>query len=169
MLVLPVSQVPPFDAEQEYPADINGRPQETYLDWMRSAYLVTVTGCPAISVPAGFTEQGEPANYLIVGTDSLLAFPRDTTITGTIVIIGVPRVTVASTVQGSVVVIGGDLWLHPGVAIAEHADRVNGVAADQRRVVPPRRGVLGGLFYGDVGHGGNLPAPVGRVNLACRA
>ena len=58
---------------------------------------------------------------VIVGTDSVLALPRDTMITGTIVIIGVPRVTVASTVQGSVVVIGGDLWLHPGVAIAEHA------------------------------------------------
>ena len=24
---------------------------DTYLDWMRSAYLITVTGCPAISVP----------------------------------------------------------------------------------------------------------------------
>ena len=55
MLVLPVSQVPPFPADQEYPPAINGVPQETYLDWMRSAYLITVTGCPAISVPAGTT------------------------------------------------------------------------------------------------------------------
>lgn len=58
---------------------------------------------------------------VIVGTDSVLALPRDSTVTETIVIIGVPRVTVASTVQGSVVVVGGDLWLHPGVAITEHA------------------------------------------------
>ena len=58
---------------------------------------------------------------VIVGSDSILALPRDSTVTGTIIIIGVPRVTVASTVQGSVVVIGGDLWLHPGVAISEHA------------------------------------------------
>ena len=53
VLVLPTSQVPPFPADQEYPAAINGRPMATYLDWMRSAYVITVTGCPAISVPAG--------------------------------------------------------------------------------------------------------------------
>ena len=60
VLVLPVSQVPPFSAEVEYPADINGQPQATYLDWMRAAYFITVTGCPAISVPAGFTTSGLP-------------------------------------------------------------------------------------------------------------
>ena len=58
VLVMPVSQVPPFSADDEYPTAINGRPQATYLDWMRSAYLITVTGCPAISVPAGFTAGG---------------------------------------------------------------------------------------------------------------
>ncbi len=70
VLVLPVSQVPPFPADQEYPSQINGRPQETYLDWMRSAYLITVTGCPAISVPAGFTEQGLPVGIQIVAPPS---------------------------------------------------------------------------------------------------
>lgn len=65
-LVLPVSQVPPFSADQEYPADINGQQQQTYLDWMRSAYFITVTGCPALSVPAGFTDQGWPVGIQIV-------------------------------------------------------------------------------------------------------
>jgi hypothetical protein len=58
---------------------------------------------------------------VIAGTDSLLALPRDSTIPETIIIVGVPRVTVASNIQGSVVVVGGDLWLHPGVAIAGNA------------------------------------------------
>lgn len=66
ILALPVSQVQPFDANQEYPRTINGQAQETYLDWMRSAYYVTVTGCPAISVPAGFTAAGLPVGIQLV-------------------------------------------------------------------------------------------------------
>jgi amidase len=70
VLVMPVSQVPPFPADEEYPTTINGREQLTYLDWMRSAYLITVTGCPAISVPAGFTPVGLPVGIQIVAPHS---------------------------------------------------------------------------------------------------
>ena len=28
---------------------------DTYIAWMKSAYWITTTFCPAISVPAGFT------------------------------------------------------------------------------------------------------------------
>lgn len=66
VLVLPVSQVPPFPADQEFPTSINGRPMATYLDWMRSAYLITVTGCPAISVPAGHTSDNLPVGVQLV-------------------------------------------------------------------------------------------------------
>jgi amidase len=75
VLLLPVSQVPPFPADEEYPTSINGRPMDTYLDWMRSAYLITATGCPAISVPAGTTPSGLPVGLQIVaphGADRLL-------------------------------------------------------------------------------------------------
>ena len=66
-LVLPVSQVPPFDVRQPYVTEINGVAMETYLDWMRSCSYVSVTGLPAISVPAGFTPEGLPVGVQIVG------------------------------------------------------------------------------------------------------
>jgi amidase len=66
-LVLPVSQVPPFDVGQRYVTEINGIKLDTYLDWMRSCYYVTVTGLPAISVPCGFTPEVLPVGVQIVG------------------------------------------------------------------------------------------------------
>lgn len=56
----PAAQVLPFDATDRYPTSVNGVEFETYLDWMRSACLVSATGLPAVSVPAGFSEDGLP-------------------------------------------------------------------------------------------------------------
>lgn len=66
-LVLPVSQVPPFDVNQKFIDEINGVKMDTYIDWMKSCYYVTVTGLPAISVPCGFTSDGLPVGIQIVG------------------------------------------------------------------------------------------------------
>jgi amidase len=67
VLACPVSQVPPFDVDLDWVHEIDGVPQDTYLDWMRSAYLISVTGLPAISVPAGFTPDGLPVGLQLVG------------------------------------------------------------------------------------------------------
>ena len=66
-LLLPVSQVTPFPIEQPYVDVINGTPMETYIDWMRSCYYISVTGLPSISVPAGFTTDGLPVGIQLVG------------------------------------------------------------------------------------------------------
>ncbi|CAB1058449.1 Amidase family protein BBta_1912 [Olavius sp. associated proteobacterium Delta 1] len=66
-LICPVNQVPPFDIDQPYIEEIAGIKMETYIDWMKSCYYITVTGLPAISVPCGFTPQGLPVGVQIVG------------------------------------------------------------------------------------------------------
>ena len=58
-LVLPVTQVMPFDVELEYPREINGVTMTTYIDWMKSCYV--------ISVPAGFSADGLPIGLQILG------------------------------------------------------------------------------------------------------
>ena len=67
VLACPVTQVVPFDVTVDWVHDIDGQPQNTYLDWMASAYLISVTGLPAISVPAGFTPDGLPVGLQLVG------------------------------------------------------------------------------------------------------
>lgn len=66
-LLLPVSQVPPFPVEEEFPTEIAGERMDTYIDWMKSCSRITMTGLPAISVPCGFTPEGLPVGLQIVG------------------------------------------------------------------------------------------------------
>lgn len=66
VLVLTTCQVLPFDARLEYPTEIDGVPMESYLDWMRALCLISATGCPAVSVPAGFSASGLPVGVQFV-------------------------------------------------------------------------------------------------------
>jgi amidase len=66
-LILPVSQVLPFDVEKPYPSKINDVEMHTYIDWMKSCYFISTIGNPAISVPGGFSSSGLPVGVQIVG------------------------------------------------------------------------------------------------------
>ncbi|MGK0257954.1 MAG: amidase [Candidatus Azotimanducaceae bacterium] len=66
-IILPSAQVAPFSHELEYVQEINGVKLDSYIDWMTICCAITVTGCPAISVPAGFTPGGLPVGLQIVG------------------------------------------------------------------------------------------------------
>ena len=60
-------QVPPFDVETEWVRQIDGVAMDTYIDWMRSCFYISLLGSPAASVPFAFTEDGLPVGLQIVG------------------------------------------------------------------------------------------------------
>jgi amidase len=66
-LVLPVTQILPFDVTTEYPTEVAGVAMGTYIDWMKSCYYISAVGNPAISVPGGFSTTGLPVGIQIVG------------------------------------------------------------------------------------------------------
>jgi amidase len=80
VLALPTSQVPPFDVELDWPRTVDGEEMATYIDWMRSCCDISVTGCPAVTMPAAFTPDGLPVGVQFVGRPrgdvDLLRFAR---------------------------------------------------------------------------------------------
>ena len=49
-----------------WPNEIAGRRMETYHEWMKGMVLITMSGCPALAAPAGFSDQGLPIGIQIV-------------------------------------------------------------------------------------------------------
>ena len=70
LLACPTVAVAPFPVEQRFPTEIGGEKLATYIDWMFLTFVLTLTGCPAISIPCGFTRDGRPVGL------QLMAAPR---------------------------------------------------------------------------------------------
>lgn len=67
VLICPSIAVPPFPVEQLYVGEINGEKLRTYFHWLASAYMVTLSGNPAIAIPTGLEPTGTPMSLQIVG------------------------------------------------------------------------------------------------------
>ncbi|MFQ5785426.1 MAG: amidase [Alphaproteobacteria bacterium] len=67
LLLCPTAIVPPFDVDQRYVEEAGGRRFDDYVGWLAITFVVTLTSCPALSLPCGFTAGGLPVGLQIVG------------------------------------------------------------------------------------------------------
>lgn len=72
-------------------------------------------------------EAATAAPHTVMYAQDSVALPRDSVFTQTVIIFA-PRATVASTVHGDVIVVGGDLFMHPGGNIQGRAIAIGGGA-----------------------------------------
>ena len=67
LLLTPTMAVPPFVVEENFPRTVGGREMETYVDWIAPTFVLSLTGLPVASVPAGLDAEGMPVGLQIVG------------------------------------------------------------------------------------------------------
>jgi amidase len=65
--IVPTAQLFPFNVDLHWPHEIAGKKMETYHEWMKCVFPITMSGCPALAAPAGFGERGLPMGIQIVG------------------------------------------------------------------------------------------------------
>lgn len=66
LLLCPAAAVPPFPKTTRWPDRIDGAPLRDYIDWLLVCSAVTLTSCPALSVPGALTADGRPVGVQMV-------------------------------------------------------------------------------------------------------
>ena len=66
-LILPTTQVWPFDINLPWPTEIAGVEMDTYHRWMAVTVPVSLIGLPSLSMPAGFGDSGLPVGMQLFG------------------------------------------------------------------------------------------------------
>ncbi|WP_119165883.1 amidase [Algihabitans albus] len=67
LLIAPGASAKPFAKGESYPAEINGKPLDTYIHWVAISYGLTLTGHPVLCLPCGLDADGMPFGLQIVG------------------------------------------------------------------------------------------------------
>ena len=67
VLITPTVIVPPFDVDTISVRKVGTVEFDNYIDWVAMTYAITLTRCPALSLPAGFLADGRPVGIQMVG------------------------------------------------------------------------------------------------------
>jgi Asp-tRNA(Asn)/Glu-tRNA(Gln) amidotransferase A subunit family amidase len=67
VILSPSITISPRPWSELYPTEIDGKPTRTYFHWLALAYVVTLTGYPAVSLPVGLDAKGMPFGLQVVG------------------------------------------------------------------------------------------------------
>jgi len=67
LLLCPATLCPPFPAELRYPDSWGGVALEGYMGWLALTCAVTMTACPVLAMPGGFTAGGLPLGLQVIG------------------------------------------------------------------------------------------------------
>ncbi|MBP0444002.1 amidase [Roseomonas sp. SSH11] len=67
LIITPAITISPRPWSELFPSEIDGEKTRTYFHWLAMAYIVTLTGHPAISIPMGRDAKGMPFGLQIVG------------------------------------------------------------------------------------------------------
>lgn len=67
VLALPSAQLFAFDADWSWPREIAGTAMDSYHRWMEVVVPASLTGLPALCVPAGFGPAGTPMGLQLIG------------------------------------------------------------------------------------------------------
>jgi ureidomalonase len=66
-VLAPSAQVFPFDVGTPWPAEVGGRPMDTYHRWMETVAPWSLAGTPVLGMPAGFDARGLPTGVQLIG------------------------------------------------------------------------------------------------------
>jgi amidase len=66
LLLCPATIVAAYPVEERYVAECAGHRFENYVEWLAIAYAITLTTCPALSLPCGLTSDGRPVGLQVI-------------------------------------------------------------------------------------------------------
>ncbi|KPK18610.1 MAG: hypothetical protein AMJ67_09280 [Betaproteobacteria bacterium SG8_41] len=67
LLLCPAVTCPPFDVDMRYPTEVEGVCFEGYMGFLVLSCAITLTACPVVALPCGFTAAGLPVGLQAIG------------------------------------------------------------------------------------------------------